>query len=221
MDLYDVMRTTASARAFTDEPVPDEVLERILDSARFASSGGNRQGWRVIVVREQATKDVLAECGVKPMQRYIAQVQAGENPWNPLAPLRVSQEEVERTEVPAALIDQFRRAPVLLVVVVDLAVVAAFDQLLDRIAVIPGASIYPFVQNVLLAARSEGYGGTLTTMAATEEPKVKALLGIPEDYALAAVLPIGRPVRQLTRLRRNPLAEFATRERFDGGPLGR
>jgi nitroreductase len=89
------------------------------------------------------------------------------------------------------------------------------------VGVIAGASIYPFVHNVLLAARSEGYGGTLTTMAATEEPKVKALLGIPEQYAVAAVLPLGRPVRQPTRLRRNPVAEFATRERFDGAPLGR
>ena len=84
-------------------------------------------------------------------------------------------------------------APVLtagavLVVCVDLNVCAAFDQYLDRIGVIPGASVYPFVWNILLAARNEGYGGVLTTMAVAEEPRVKELLGIPEDYAIAALL---------------------------------
>ncbi len=74
----------------------------------------------------------------------------------------------------------------MLVVCVDLAVVAAFDQDLERVGVIAGASVYPFVWNVLLAARNEGYGGVLTTMAVAEEPRVKALLGIPDGYAVAA-----------------------------------
>ena len=108
----------------------------------------------------------------------------------------------------------------MLVVCVDLNVVAAFDQYLDRIGVIPGASVYPFVWNILLAARNEGYGGVLTTMAVAEEPRLKELLGIPDDYAIAAVLPIGKPVKQFTKLTRKPVAEFATRERFDGEPFG-
>jgi len=106
-----------------------------------------------------------------------------------------------------------------LVICLDLAVVAATDQDLDRIAVIPGASVYPFVWNVLLAARNEGYGGVLTTMLVAEEPRVKHLLDVPDPYAIAAVLPLGRPVRQLTKLRRQPVAEFTTCERFDGAPF--
>jgi len=106
-----------------------------------------------------------------------------------------------------------------LVVAVDLNVCAAFDQDLDRIGVISGASIYPFVWNILLAARNEGYGGVLTTMAVAEEPRVKQLLGIPDDYAVAAILPIGKPVKQLTKLTRKPVNELATRERFDGAPF--
>ena len=98
-------------------------------------------------------------------------------------------------------------------------VVAAFDQYLDRIGVISGASVYPFVWNILLAARNEGYGGVLTTIAVAEEPRVKELLGIPEDYAIAAVLPLGKPVRQITKLTRKPVAEVASRERFDGEPF--
>jgi nitroreductase len=82
--------------------------------------------------------------------------------------------------------------------------------------VISGASIYPFAWNILLAARNEGYGGTLTTLAVAEEPKLKALLGIPEYVAVCAVIPLGRPRRQLSRLRRRPVSEIAVRERWDG-----
>jgi len=77
----------------------------------------------------------------------------------------------------------------------------------------------PFVWNVLLAARHEGYGGVLTTMAVAEEPRVKQLLGVPDRYAIAALVPLGKPVRRVTKLRRRPVAEFATRERFDGAPF--
>jgi nitroreductase len=108
---------------------------------------------------------------------------------------------------------------VVLVVCIDLAVVAAMDQNLDRVGVIAGASVYPLVWNILLAARNEGYGGVLTTMALPEEPRIKALLGIPEDYAVAAIVPLGKPAQQATKLSRAPVDELATRERFDGEPF--
>ena len=69
---------------------------------------------------------------------------------------------------------------------------------------------------MLLAARSEGYGGTITTMAIAAEDRVRRLLGIPDLHAVAAIVPLGKPVRQLTKLRRRPVAEFVTRERFEG-----
>src|SRR6202042_2568936 len=109
---------------------------------------------------------------------------------------------------------------VLLVVSVDLGVVAAVDQDLDRIGMASGASVYPLVWNILLAARNEGYGGTITTSAVTEEPRVRELLGVPESFALAAVLPLGKPRKQLTKLRRASVAELATQGRFDGPPFG-
>ncbi|QRY45552.1 nitroreductase family protein [Mycolicibacterium nivoides] len=217
MDLYDVMRTTGATREFTDEPLPDDVLERILDNARFAPTGGNRQGTRVVVIRDRQTRESLADLSVTGARRYIAQQRNGESPWNPVHPMGVSADEVAAVQVPRAamLLD----AAVVLVVCVDLGVVAAIDQDLDRIGVVSGASVYPFVWNILLAARNEGYGGVLTTMAVAEEPKVKALLGIPEPFAIAAVVPLGKPVRQFTKLKRMPVADIASRERFDGPPF--
>lgn len=214
-----MMRTTFAAREFTDDPLPEEDLIRILDNARFAPSGGNRQGAHVTVVRDPATRERMAEIALTGARRYVAQGRAGENPWNPLHPPGPSAAEIAATEVPAALTEPLLRAPVVLVVSIDLGVVAAMDQELDRIAVVPGASIYPLVWNILLAARHEGYGGTLTTMTIAGEPDLQDLLGIPEHHAVAAVLPIGRPVKQLTKLRRREVAEFVTRERFDGAPL--
>jgi nitroreductase len=133
--------------------------------------------------------------------------------------MRVSPEEVAATEVPPYLGAPVLTAAAVLVVCIDLNVCAAFDQHLDRIGVIPGASVYPLVWNILLAARNEGYGGVLTTMAVAEEPRVKELLGIPDDYAIAALLPIGKPAKQVKKLTRRPVSEFATSERFDGAPL--
>ena len=192
----------------------------ILDNARFAPSGGNRQGWRVIVVRDLAKRAALGPLIEPTYRRYLAEVRAGANPWNTIAPAAVSQAAVDAVAIPPGFIDRLIHAPVLLLVTVDLAVVASMDQHLPRIGVISGASIYPFVWNILLAARNEGLGGTLTTFLAAEEAKAKALFGIPENHALAAMLPIGNPVKQLTRLRRNPIAAFATVDAFDGSPLG-
>ena len=219
MEIYDVMRSTPAVREFTDDPLPDDVLERILDNARFAPSGGNRQGVRVVVLRDQDTKSALADLGLPAARRYGAQLANGEVPWNPVQPPRVDTSTIEATEAPPQMLAPMREAPVVLVICLDLAVVAAADQDLDRIAVVPGASVYPFVWNVLLAARNEGYGGVLSTMPVAEEPRVKELLGVPDPYAVAAVVPLGKPVRQITKLRRRPVGEFATRERFDGAPF--
>lgn len=216
MELYDVMRTTFAAREFTDDPVPDDVLSRILDNARFAPSGGNRQGAHITVVREPDTRRRLAELGTAAARRYFAQRLAGENPWNPVHPSGVPQDVIDATEVPDTFVTPIAKAPVVLVISVDLGVVAAVDQDLDRIGLVGGASVYPLTWSILLGARNEGYGGTITTMAVAAEDEVHQLLGMPDHHAIAAVVPLGKPVRQLTKLRRQPVAEFVTRERFDG-----
>ena len=217
MELYDVMRTTAAVREFTGEELSDEVLATILENARFAPSGGNRQGTQIIVVRDRGTRERLVELTGTGARRYTAQIAAGEGPWNSVTPTALTAEQIAATPVPAHLTEPLLNASVVLVVCVDLRLVASVDQDLDRIGVISGASVYPLVWNILLAARNEGFGGTITTMAVAEEPAVKELLGIPGPYAVACVLPMGKPVKQLTKLRRVEVADLARRENWDGG----
>ena len=150
MELYEVMRTTFAAREFTDMPVTDAMLQRILENARFAPSGGNRQGWKVVVVRNDATRQGLADIMAPSMQRYVAQVKAGEAPFNTINPSQVSDADIENTAVPQQMLDNLTQAPVILLIFVDLTVVASFDSGLDRVGVISGASIYPFVLYSLL-----------------------------------------------------------------------
>jgi len=100
-------------------------------------------------------------------------------------------------------------------------VVASMDQYLDRVGIISGASIYPFAWNILLAARQAGFGGTITTLAAAQEPQIQKLLNIPSNHAICAVLPLGKPVKQLTKLKRLPVEEIARIETFDGVPFAK
>src|SRR5256886_4769220 len=193
MDLDEAMRTTFSAREFTADPLPDATLVEILDRARFAPSGGNRQGWKVIVVRARATREALAKLTEPAAKRYVAQQKNGENPWNTIDPPRVDAATIERTEPLFRLIEPVLKAPVVLVICVDLKVVASTDQHLDRVGVISGASTYPFARNILLPAPPRGFGGTLTTLGVAQEPKDQEMLRLPRPHAVVAVMPLGRP----------------------------
>lgn len=219
MELYEAMRTTHAVRDFTDDPLPDEILARILDNARFAPSGGNRQGGHVVVVRSEETRERLVELTATGARRYMAQQKAGEMPWNTVHPTAITDEQIAGTRVPRGMTEPLRTAPVVLVFLVDLGAVASIDSELDRVGVVSGASVYPLVWNTLLAARNEGFGGVITTMAVAEEPALLELLGAPEGYAVAAVVPLGKPVKQLTRLRRQQVEEFVTLETYSGTPL--
>ncbi|MBI02609.1 MAG: nitroreductase [Acidimicrobiaceae bacterium] len=220
MDLFDAMRTTFACREFTDEPVTDEQLHRILDAARFAPSGGNRQGIHVVVVRDRDLRQRLGELAGPPLRLYAAQAAAGEVPFNSVVPSNVDPDEAMATSTDQfSLFDHMGDVPVLLVVTVDLATVASMDKDMDRVGLVTGASVYPLVWNILLAARAEGLGGVLTTAVAPAESEVRNLLGFPETHAVAAMIPLGVPIRQLTRLSRRPVEDFATTDRFDGPPL--
>lgn len=216
MELSEVMRTTFSCREWTDQPVSDETLHAILDMARFAPNGGNRQGWRVIVVKDRATRQAFIPL-IKPATNvYVAQVAAGEAPWNTIVASSVDIETEKDTDKPFPGLAEMVGAPAVLVITVDLSVVASFDSGLDRVGVISGASIYPFAWNILLAARSFGVAGVLTTYLASSEKECQQLLGVPEHHAIAALIPLGYPVKQLTKLRRKAVEEFTTIDRADG-----
>ena len=212
-----VIRSTFAARSFTDQEVTDHEVAEILDLARFAPSGGNRQGWRVVVVREPDRKRKVVAAGMPALRRYVAERMAGHSPANTITPSPVTDEQVAAVgDDQLAWYRDLATAPVLLVIGVDLSVVASVDADLDRVGVVSGASIYPFVHNVLLVARSRGMAGALTTFAAAGEAEVQELLGLPPHVAIAAVVPLGYPTKVVTRLSRHPVETFARFERWDG-----
>ena len=218
------MRSTGAMREFTDEPVPDAVVHDILDVARFAPNGGNRQGWHVIVLRDPATRTRIRDLYVLGWREYVAHTRQHKVPFAPgpdgrwTAPA-VDLETARATPAPNTFGDHLDTAPVLLVVAVDLTVLAVTDNGLDRQSIVGGASIYPFCHNILLAARDVGLGGVMTTVLARQEPAARELLRLPDGWALAALLVLGHPVKQLTKLRRDPVESFATVDRFDGAPF--
>ena len=227
MELTDALRTTGAVREFTDEAVPDAVLARILDTARFAPSGGNRQGWRVVVVQDGDTRRRLRDLYLDGWYQYLAMTAAGLTPWGPISDREAEAAALaaapglarEAAGGPGGFAEHLDEVPVLLVVFADLRALAAVDRDLGRYSLAGGASIYPFAWNLLLAARHEGLGGVITTMPIRREPDVKALLGAPDELVVAAVVALGHPVRQPTRLRRSPVAEWATVDRVDGRPF--
>lgn len=221
MELYDAMRTTPSTREFTDEPVADEVLMRMLDSARFAPNGGNRQGWRVLVLKDPAIRTRIRELYQLGWNEYVAHLREGLVPFAARDAGRwpgpaIDLAAARATPAPGEFQDNLEHVPALLLVVAELGVLATVDNGLDRQSIVGGASIYPFCHNLLLAARNEGLGGVLTTVLARQEPVVRELLGIPEGFAVAGLLAIGRPRKVITKLRRAPVEEFTTVDRFDG-----
>jgi nitroreductase len=123
------------------------------------------------------------------------------------------------TPAPMSFADHLDEVPVLLLVVVELSQLAVVDIDLDRQSIVGGASVYPFCHNVLLAARDAGLGGVMTTVLARQEPAVRELLAIPEGWALAALVALGRPAAPVTRLTRAPVEEFTRVDRFDGRPF--
>ena len=168
MQLRDVMQTTPATRDFTDEPVPGSVVRDILDVARFAPSGGNRQGWRVIVLEDPEIRRRIRDLYVVSWREYMAHVNAGLVPFAPgddgrWAGPAIDLDEARSTPAPMTFSDHLDEMPVLLLLVADLTCLAVMDNGLDRQSIVGGASVYPFAHNILLAARDVGLGGVITT----------------------------------------------------------
>jgi nitroreductase len=216
MELDEVMRTTPAVRDYLPDPVPDEVLYRILDQARFAPSGGNRQGWRVIVVRDPVIRRAIRDLYSPAEDEYIRAYLAGDVAFAP--GWQRPAEPPAHYAVPFC--ERLAEVPVMLLLLAELASLSVTDQELDRISIVGGGSVYPFAHNVLLAARAEGLGGVITTLICPREAEVAELCRIPSGYALAAMVCLGRPVRQLTKLSRRPVEQFAWIDRFEGLPFG-
>jgi nitroreductase len=227
VELVEALRTTGAVREFGPEPVADEVVHRLLDTARFAPNGGNRQAWRVIVVRDADTRRALRELYTAGWYEYLAMSAAGLTPWAAVTDRVAEARALEQAPAfaaqaaagPGGFAEHLEEVPVLLVLLADLRRLATVDRDLDRLGLVGGASIYPFAWSLLLAARTEGLGGVMTTMTTRREPEVRELLGVPDHFAVAATIALGRPLGRARRLRRDAVEEFATVDRFDGSPL--
>lgn len=210
------MRCAPTSRLFSDEPIDVDVLKGVLDDARFAPSGGNRQGWRVVVVRDAERRRALRDLYLPPWRAYMEQTGGAQMLRDPDAFDAARVRMVQRADHYAQHLDE---VPVHLLVGVRLGDVLATDAKLPRQSIVGGASIYPFVQNVLLGLRAVGLGAALTTLLVPAEAQVKELVGFPDDVALAAHVGVGhRADPWPKRLARKPVEEFAFAERF-GEPL--
>lgn len=228
MDLIETLRSTGAVREFEDRPVDRSVMARALDTARFAPNGGNQQSWRVVLVEDPELRRGMRDLYVPGWLEYLEMRKAGVQPWAPIGDPDGEAAATERAraltgdealEAAGAFAARFDEVPVMAVILADLRLLAGTDRDLGRYTLVGGASVYPFVWSILLAAHAEGLGGVVTTMTTTREPAVRDLLRIPDEFALCAVLALGHPVRFPKNLRRGPVDSFATVDTFDGPPV--
>jgi nitroreductase len=206
IELYEAMRTLRAVRRLRPDPIPDDVLRRVLEAATWAPTGGNRQAWRVIVVKDAVRKRRLGELysriAVPFMQSYSDRLRSLPESE------RAKTEKMLRSGV--YLAEHFGEAPVQCIFCFHPDGLAVTDSDLPRVSVVGGGSIYPAVQNLLLACRAEGLGCVLTTLLCRAETEVREVLAIPQPWGTAAAVPIGYPMlRGHGPISRRPVEEMA------------
>jgi nitroreductase len=185
-DVNELFRHQRAIRSFSNREVPDELVQQVLTAATHAPSGSNTQPWHFIVIRDQAVKDAISE--------VYEEIRATYRPMSPAA-------SGDRQPLSAA--------PVLIVVCVNTPASgqAGFQT---------GASIYPSVQNLMLAARAIGLGTVLTTLHRRRKERIHEILGIPDHIESAAIIPLGWPDRAYGPNRRPPVEQFIMHDRWNG-----
>jgi nitroreductase len=192
-DFFTVVRSQRACRAFGDDPVSNEVIERVLEAATHAPSAENTQPWAFIVVREPATRARIGDLTARAWERGGRAFSRDR-----LTPSLYAAVDRGATGGVSA-------APVLVVVAGDTTrcVEAALE-----------ASVFPAIQNLLLAAGALGLGCALTTLPTAFGDELRELLALPEQVRAMAVVPLGRPARPLGAPRREPVAAKTHRERY-------
>lgn len=190
MELYEAMRTLRAVRRLRSDPIPDDVLRRVLEAATWAPSGGNVQPWRIVVVTDGAKKAVLGGLYSERWKAYSE----GHRALLADAPEAIRAKNERMIGAGDYLAEHFADTPAVLVQCFNPKGLAVTDAGQDRLSVVGGASVYPAVQNLLLACRQEGLGCVLTTLLCEVESEVRALLGIPDPWYTAAMIPVGYPV---------------------------
>ena len=185
-DANELFRHQRAVRNFTDEDVPDGLVDQVLMAAIHAPSGSNSQPWHFIVIRDQEVKNAVSDVYEEARAESSGATQQSASVHQPLS-----------------------AAPVLIVACVD-------TPASGRAGFQTGASIYPSVQNIMLAARAIGLGTVLTTMHRRRKAQIHEILGIPDDIESAAIIPVGWPDREYGPNRRPSLEKFVMRDRWNG-----
>jgi nitroreductase len=184
--IFEVMFSTRSMRYLKSDPVPDDVLYKILDAGIRAPSGGNNQHWRFVVVKDPQIKQQVQQVYLKGWSAVQSMYQSRKPPAH-------LGEQKLRAILDAAshLAEHLAEVPVLLFACLKERPMP--PDLAAKLSRLSGSSIYPAVQNILLTCRALGLGATLTTVASLHEEELRAILKLPEDITTYALLPIGYP----------------------------
>jgi len=217
IDVFEAIQTARMLRVLEPDPVPDALIQRILEAAICAPSAGNAQTWRFIAVTDEPQRkrlgDAYRRASVSVPEFYAAQGR----------PAHMSEDEFLRMlrsgihlhehmgEAPVIFLPCMRIEPRALPESIPPETQALMRANLVHVA---AASVYPAVQNVILACRALGLGTCLTTNHFLVEAEVRAIVGLPDDYRVYAMMPIGWPVGRYGPVRRKPLSEVACRDRF-------
>ena len=197
MDIFEAINSQRAMRRLKPDPVPDELIWKLLDAAVKAPSGGNRQPWNFIVIRDGETKARIAEWYLDGWNKA----------YGPLKQAAMASPASARTYSSADhLANHLAEVPVLIIATLNTSGVAPVSP--------PGASIYPAVQNLMLAARALGLGTTITTLHRTHEAEVKQLLGVPEGVDTMALIPLGYPVGKFGPTNRIPTEKVVYWEKW-------
>jgi nitroreductase len=199
-DLFEIMRTTRSMRRLKPDPVPNDLIRRILEAGVCAPSGGNMQRWRFLIIRDAGIKQTVGALYKRAWDEQVGpRYRAGEP-----APDTSRERFLRMLSAAEYLADHIHEAPVWIVPCLQGAAPT-------RTA---GSSIYPAVQNMLLAARALGLGATLTTLYLNFEKEVEAALGLPADWHSYAIIPIGYPMGRFGPVRRISLTDVVFEDRW-------
>jgi len=209
--LYEAMSTLRAVRKLRSDPIPADVMQRVLQAAAWAPSGGNRQPWRVIALRDPAKKRALRELYEPVWRDYVK----GHRDALAGQPEEVRAKTERAFAAGDRLAQTMDRVPVICVFCFQPGPLAITDAKLDRPSVVGGGSLYPAVQNLLLACRAEGLGCVLTTLLVAFEPQIGKLLELPDGWHTYAFVPIGYPERGgHGPLARRPVEEVAYLDSF-------
>ena len=201
-NIFGVMSTMRAMRRLKPDPVPDELINKILQAAQWAPSGGNTQRWRFLVVKDPEIKKKVQVYYKRALDEVVGPRYRTSPP-----PPGVTREQYDRQHAAVDyLTDHFHEAPVWIVACLEEGTMTPTRS--------SGASIYPAVQNMLLAARALGLGATLTTRHLLYEKEAEAALGLPPGVHSYAILPIGYPMGKFGPVGRGPLKEIVFQDRW-------